>query len=283
MHQDITAPGTATRGLKKRMGRMALGRRRQLLSLFSFGLLLFCWFAATGFEYWEPLFDPLFLPSPVDVVETFFKLMETGYQGKSIAYHIAMSLFRFGTAFIFCILVAIPVGLLMGMSETVQALLDPPIEITRPVPKLAMLPLLIIWFGIGELPKVIIIILAVFPLLSISAMQSVKSVSERKIQAAYSLGATKWIVFRRVLLPASLPGIFTGIRMSIGVAVTMLVGAEMIATSDGIAWMALNSAEFLLTNVVLVGIGIMAVIGYGLDQLARIVERRVVHWSGKED
>lgn len=266
----------------RRLQRTLAGQKRRLLNILSFALMLFVWFALTGFGLWEPIVDPLFLPSPVAVVETFFRLMDTGYQGKTVGYHLMMSLFRFGLAFGICLLVAIPVGLLMGMSETIQALLDPPIEITRPIPKLAMLPLLIIWFGIGELPKVIIIILAVFPLLSISAMQAVKGISVKKIQAAYSLGATKRIVFFRVLFPASLAGIFTGIRVSIGVAVTMLVGAEMIATSDGIAWMALNSAEFLLTNVVLVGIGIMAVLGYGLDQLARVVESRVVHWSGKD-
>lgn len=256
--------------------------RRRLLNFASFAFLLVLWLALTGFGVFRPLVDPLFLPSPTSVVATFLKLMQTGYQGKSLAHHLGISLLRFGIAFLFCVAVAVPVGLLMGMRATVQALLDPPIEISRPIPKLALLPLLIIWFGIGEVSKVVVIVLAVFPILSISAMQAVKSVPKRKIQAAYSLGATDWIVFRRVLLPASLPGIFTGIRVTLGVGVTMLVGAEMIATSDGIAWMALNASEFLLTNVVLVGVGIMAVLGYSLDQLARYLERRLVHWSGRE-
>jgi taurine transport system permease protein len=86
----------------------------------------------------------------------------------------------------------------------------------------------------------------------------------------------------KVILPASLPGIFTGIRVCIGLGVTMLVGAEMVATSSGIAWMALSAADFLLTNVVLVAVIIMATLGYGLDQLARFAEGRIVHWSGKD-
>jgi taurine transport system permease protein len=102
------------------------------------------------------------------------------------------------------------------------------------------------------------------------------------VQAAYSLGASNRIVFLRVLLPASLPGIFTGIRVSIGIGVTMLVGAEMIATSNGIAWMTLAASDFLLSNVVLVGVGIMALMGFILDQVARAFENRFVHWSGKE-
>ncbi len=89
-------------------------------------------------------------------------------------------------------------------------------------------------------------------------------------------------IFWRVLLPASLPGIFTGLRVSVGIGVTMLVGAEMVATSDGIAWMALTAADFVQTDIVLVGVLIMATLGYGLDQIFRVLERRVVHWAGRE-
>ncbi|MBM3596630.1 MAG: ABC transporter permease [Alphaproteobacteria bacterium] len=258
-------------------------RRRRRLNLLSFAIMLLVWIAATGGAgFWTPVVDPVFFPSPLAVFEAFLRLIENGYQGRSLGHHLMMSLMRFGIAFGFCVTVGITVGLLMGMNETVQGLLDPPIEITRPIPKLALLPLLIIWFGIGELSKVIVIIMALFPLMSISAMQAVRGVSRRKIQAAYSLGATRWIVFWRVVLPASLPGIFTAIRLSLGVGVTMLVGAEMIATSNGIAWMALSAADFLLTDVVLVGVLMMAGLGYSLDQLARVIERRVVHWSGKD-
>jgi ABC-type nitrate/sulfonate/bicarbonate transport system permease component len=257
-------------------------RRERWLTLASFGGMLAFWVAITGSGLWPPLVDPVFLPSPVEVIRTFFKLMNTGYQGRSLAHHLLISLMRFGLAFGFCILVGVPIGLLMGMSRAARALLDPPIETSRPIPKLALLPLFIIWFGIGELSKTIVIAAALFPLISISSMQAVRSVSQRKIQAAYSLGAGPWTVFRRVMLPASLPGIFTGVRVSIGVGVTMLVGAEMVATSDGIAWMALSAADFVQTDIVLVGVLIMAALGYTLDRICRIIEARVVHWSGRE-
>jgi taurine transport system permease protein len=266
----------------------AIRRRRSartkglLLNLASFATLMLLWFAVTGFGAFPPLVAPLFLPSPGSVFATFLTLMRDGYQGQSLGTHLAISLFRFAVAFGLSVLVAVPLGLLMGMNEVVKSLCDPPIEITRPMPKLALLPLLIIWFGIGETAKVVIIALALFPILSISAMQAVRGVGRRKIQAALSLGASRWIIFRKVILPASLPGIFTGIRVCIGLGVTMLVGAEMVATSSGIAWMALSAADFLLTNVVLVGVIIMAVLGYSLDCLARWLETRIVHWSGKE-
>ena len=257
-------------------------RRDRWLGLASFAAMLGVWFAITGSGLWPPLVQPAFLPSPITVANTFVKLASTGYQGHSLSHHFLISLMRFGIAFGICVLIGVPVGLLMGMHTGVRAVLDPPIETTRPIPKLALLPLFIIWFGIGELSKTIVIIAALFPLISISAMQAVRTVSVRKIQAAQSLGATRATIFRRVLLPASLPGIFTGLRVSVGIGVTMLVGAEMVATSDGIAWMALTAADFVQTDIVLVGVLIMAALGYGLDLIFRALERRIVHWAGKE-
>jgi len=257
-------------------------RRDRWLGVASFGAMLAVWIAVTGSGLWPPLVNPTFLPSPLTVAQTFLKLANSGYQGHTLAHHFLISLMRFGIAFGVCIAVGVPVGLLMGMHSGVRAVLDPPIETTRPIPKLALLPLFIIWFGIGELSKTIVIIAALFPMMSIAAMQAVRSVSIRKIQAAQSLGASRSMIFWRVLLPASLPGIFTGIRVAVGIGVTMLVGAEMVATSDGIAWMALTAADFVQTDVVLVGVLVMAALGYSLDLLVRWLERRLVHWTGRE-
>lgn len=267
-----TAPNTAPRK----------GRSRWI-NLASFGVLLLLWFLITApLAGDKPLVAPLFLPSPMSVWATFLQLMQNGYQGKTLGHHVGISLMRFGLAFALTVLVAVPLGLWMGMNETVKAVLDPPIEISRPMPKLALLPLLIIWFGIGEVAKIVIIVLALFPILSISAMQAVRGVGRRKVQAAMALGASRTMIFRRVIFPASLPGIFTSIRVSIGIGVTMLVGAEMIATNAGIAYMAMSASDFLLTNVVIVGALIMAVLGYALDLLARALENKVVHWGGRE-
>lgn len=257
-------------------------RRDRWLTIVTFSCILALWTAVTGSGLWPPLIKPIFLPSPVDVVETFIRLTQQGYQGRSLLHHVTVSFNRFAIAFSACVVIGVPLGLLMGMSRPIRAVFEPPIQAIRPIPKLALLPLFLIWFGIGNLSKVVVIAAPVLPLIAIASMQAVRSISARKIQAAQSLGASPWVIFSRVVLPASLPGIFTGIRMAISIGVTMLVGAELTATSDGIAWMALTAAEFLSTDVVLVGVLIMAALGYGLDRMVRAIESRLVHWSGKD-
>lgn len=255
------------------------GRR---VSFISFLAMFAIWAVATTPILGKPMVSPVFLPSPQSVVMTFLKLAEEGYQGKSLLYHYGASMFRFSASFIACVLLGVPVGLMMGMFRIVRAALDPPIEFTRPIPKLALLPLFVVWFGIGEFSKIFMISFTLFPIISISAMEAVKSVSIRKIQAAKSLGASDATIFWRILLPGSLPGIFTGLRVSVGLGVAMLVGAEMVATSSGVAFMALAASDFLQTNIVLVGVTILAVTGYLLDLLVRVIEKVVVHWSGRE-
>lgn len=257
-------------------------RRDRWLTAATFIVILAIWAAVTGSGLWPPLIRPIFLPSPVSVVETFFKLASQGYQGNSLAHHVGVSFARFAVAFASSIVIGVPLGLAMGMARQVRAVLEPPIQAIRPIPKLALLPLFLIWFGIGNLSKVIVIAAPVLPLITISAMQAVRSISQRKILAARALGAGPLTIFRRVVLPASLPGIFTGIRVALSIGVTMLVAAELTAASDGIAWMALTAAEFLSTDVVLVAVLIMAAMGYGLDRLIRAIENHIVHWAGKD-
>ncbi|WP_333826317.1 ABC transporter permease [Pararhodobacter sp.] len=261
-------------------------RKRRLhdrwLTLATFLVILGTWALATGMGPWDPVIRPLFLPSPQRVVETFVQLWNNGFQGRTLMQHVGVSMYRFSVAFFFCIAIGVPLGLLIGMNNRVRAIVEPPIQAIRPIPKIALLPLFLIWFGIGDLSKIIVIGAPVFPIIVISSMQAVRSVSTKKIQAAQSLGANRWTVFARIVMPASLPGIFTGIRVSISIAVTMLVAAELTATSEGIAWMAMTAAEYLATNIVIVAVLIMALIGFTLDRVFWLMESRIVHWAGKD-
>ena len=215
----VTPSVTGTAAGGERTAKSIEDRRRRWLTFGSFASMIFIWFALTGFGTDAALVSPVFLPSPGAVVERFVILATTGYQGASLLHHVGISMMRFGIAFAFCVVFGVGIGLLMGMSLTARSLLDPPIEVTRPIPKLALLPLFIIWFGIGELSKVLVIISALFPLMSISAMQAVRGVSVRKIQAAYSLGASRWTVFRRVIFPLLVPALITGFTLAFARAI----------------------------------------------------------------
>jgi taurine transport system permease protein len=163
----------------------------------------------------------------------------------------------------------------------VRAVFDPLVEFYRPLPPLAYYTLLVIWLGIENGSKIALLYLAAFPPLSVAAMAGVRGVSPERIQGAASLGASRWQVFRHVILPSCLPDIFTGMRVSIGFTYTTLVAAEMVAATSGIGWMVLDASKFLRSDVIFMGNIVMGLTGIGLDRLIRLGERRFVPWKGR--
>src|SRR5881628_318453 len=148
---------------------------------------------------------PLFLPSPQAVLAKFVQVWSEGFAGATLLQHTWTSLYRVFGAFALACATAIPIGVLMGVSRVARGVFDPPIEFYRPLPPLAYLPMVIIWFGIDELSKVLLIYLACFAPLAMSARAGVRSVAQEQIQAAYSMGASKWQVTRYVVIPAAMP------------------------------------------------------------------------------
>jgi taurine transport system permease protein len=179
------------------------------------------------------------------------------------------------------VLTAVPIGVAMGMSRIARGIFDPPIEFYRPLPPLSYLPLIIIWFGIDELPKVLLIYLACFAPLALAARSGMKSASPEQIHAAYSMGATYWQVILHVILPAALPEILVGMRIAIGFGWTTLVAAEMVAAHVGLGQMVLNASNFLRTDIVIMGIVVIGVVAYLFDLFMRWVERKLVPWKGR--
>jgi taurine transport system permease protein len=227
---------------------------------------------------WMP---PLFLPTPETVLQRLWESARGDLTDAPLATHFGWSMFRVFTAFFLACLTAIPVGIAMGVSRIARGIFDPPIEFYRPLPPLAYLPLIIIWFGIDELSKVLLIYLACFAPLAMSARAGVRSVSQEQIHAAYSMGASKWQVIRYVIVPAAMPEILTAMRISIGFGWTTLVAAEMVAATHGLGQMVLNASNFLRTDIVIMGIVVIGAIAYLFDMLMRLVERIVVPWKGK--
>lgn len=235
------------------------------------------WWVASHLR-WLP---PLFLPTPETVFTRLYESAMGQLTDAPLAEHFGWSMFRVFSAFVAACVTAIPVGIAMGVSRVARGIFDPPIEFYRPLPPLAYLPLIVIWFGIDELSKVLLIYLACFAPLAMSARAGVRSVSQEQIHAAYSMGASKWQVIRHVIVPAAMPEILTAMRIAIGFGWTTLVAAEMVAATKGLGQMVLNASNFLRTDIVIMGIVVIGAVAYLFDLLMRYVEHLVVPWKGR--
>jgi len=226
--------------------------------------------------------SPLFLPPPGQVLTKLVSIAgPQGFMDATLWQHLAASLGRILVALLAAVIVGIPVGIAMGLSPTVRGILDPLIELYRPVPPLAYLPLMVIWFGIGETSKILLIYLAIFAPVAMSTLAGVKSAQQVRIRAAQSLGARRAQVLWFVILPGALPEILTGLRIGLGVGWSTLVAAELIAATRGLGFMVQSAGEFLATDVVLAGIAVIAVIAFSLELGLRALQRRLTPWHGE--
>ena len=239
--------------------------------------LFVVWFLVTNLG----LIKPLFLPSPQAVFQQFHEYLTGTANDKPLWQHLVASVLRVSVAFWLAFLTAVPVGIAMGMSRVVRGIFDPPIEFYRPLPPLAYLPLIIIWFGIDETPKVLLIYLACFAPLALAARSGMKSAAQEQINAAYSMGANYRQVILHVILPSALPEILVGMRIAIGFGWTTLVAAEMVAANVGLGQMVLNASNFLRTDIVIMGIIVIGVVAYLFDMFMRWVEHKLVPWKGR--
>ncbi len=249
------------------------------LSTLSLLVLLFVWWSVTALG----LVAPLFLPSPHQVVSKLLLVAgPQGFMDATLWQHLSASLTRMLIALTAAAAIGIPVGIAMGISPVVRALIDPLIELYRPVPPLAYLPLMVIWFGIGETSKILLIYLAIFSPVVLSTVAGVRHAQQVRLRAAASLGATRWQQLRWVILPGALPEILTGLRIGLGVGWSTLVAAELIAATRGLGFMVQSAGEFLATDVVLAGIAVIAVIAFGLELSLRALQRRLTPWNGEQ-
>lgn len=259
-----------------RQSRFTLPRSLKL-STATLLVLLAVWWAVTALQ----LISPLFLPAPQQVLHQLVVIASPqGFMDATLWQHLAASLGRILVALLAAVVIGVPVGIAMGLSETVRGLLDPLIEIYRPVPPLAYLPLMVIWFGIGETSKILLIYLAIFAPVTLSTVAGVCSVAQVRIRAAQALGANRWQLLRFVVLPSALPEILTGIRIGLGVGWSTLVAAELIAATRGLGFMVQSAGEFLATDVVIAGISVIAIIAFGLELGLRALQRRLTPWHG---
>lgn len=225
--------------------------------------------------------EPIWLPPPEAVFNRLVEIASTGYQNFTLWQHLGWSLLRVLAGFFLGALVGIPLGYAMGLSSWFRGWFDPIVEFMRPVPPLALIPLVIIWFGIWETGKIVLLFLAALWIMTIAARAGVAGVNISKIHAAYSLGASKFQILRYVILPNSLPEIFTGARVAMGVCWGTVVAAELVAAQKGAGMMIIAASRFQLTDIVIMGIVLIGIIGYGIDILMRRAETMLVPWKGR--
>lgn len=247
------------------------------LALISPFVILFVWALFTA----QGVVPAVLLPSPLAVATTMWDMLKSGYSGVPIWTHIGASLARVGIAFVFGAMFGIIIGLVRGRIRPVDALFLVPSEILRPIPPLGLIPLFILWFGIGEVSKTVLIFLFVLLIMMVNAQAGANAVGLDTMRAAQSMGANRWQVFRFVVLPSALPQIMTGLRVSMGTALTILVASELLGGDRGLGFVILDASSFFRTTYVFAGVIIIGLIGLVSDRVIAYAARKIVHWEGR--
>jgi len=250
----------------------------RLLSVITIIIIMLVWYWVTtsGFV------SDVLMPAPQKVWQCFLTIATEGYKENSLLTHLKDSMARLLGSFVLVVITAIPLGLASGTNSRIRAIIDPLVEFYRPLPPLAYYTLLVLWMGIENPSKVALLYLAGFAPVYLACVAGVSKIRQDLINGAYTLGANRRQVFFHVILPATLPDIFTGLKTSLGFTYTTLVAAEMVAAVSGIGWMVLDASKFLRSDVIFVGIIIMGITGVLLDRIIRLLEEKIVPWRGKE-
>lgn len=285
------ADNSLTRQKRVRFGDASAVNSGRLWSILTVAALLAAWAVATAQAFLDPLFWPalhggLFPWDDPDrakpgVIDRFVSLVTEGYRNVPLWTHVWTSVRRVVLGVAFGALLGVPLGFAMGLNSVARGILDPIVEFVRPIPPLALIPLVILWLGIDEAAKTFLLFLAALFIMLIAARAGVGSVRISKVHAAYSLGASKAQVLRYVILPNALPEIFTGLRTSMGVCWGTLVAAELVAADQGVGSMMMIAKNFLQTEVVVIGIILIGAIGFAIEMLMRSLESWLVPWKGK--
>ncbi|HUS94844.1 MAG TPA: ABC transporter permease [Patescibacteria group bacterium] len=242
-------------------------RRRNLL--LAIVVLLFLWEVASLLVN-EPI-----LPGPVTVGQTFLDEI-TG----DLASHFLYSTARVLASVILAVLLAVPAGLILGQSERLNQLFSPFVYMLYPIPKVVLIPVILLLFGVGDLPKIVIIFLILFFQILVLVRDSAANIEPKMILSVRSLGAGRRALFRYVYLPASLPAILTALRQSVGTAVAVLYVAELFATQKGLGYyISLNGSTLLNYPAMYAGVVAMSLLGLGLYFTVDILERRLCRWN----
>jgi sulfonate transport system permease protein len=214
------------------------------------------------------------LPAPETVADTLIDLIISGV----LAKHALVSLQRVGLGYVLAIAIAVPCAVLFSLSEAVRRTLEPLLEFVRQIPPLALMPLLILWLGIGETQKIGIIVLSCFFPIFLGVRGGIAAVDRKLIDVGTVCGLGRFEIMLRIVLPSALPAIVVGLRIGLGYSWRALVGAELIASSAGLGYMIVDAENLARTDIVLAGILVIGMLGLASDHLLRLLIRRKAPW-----
>ena len=220
------------------------------------------------------VFNPILLPAPDEVMRAGIKMAASG----ELLRHITASLSRVVWGFSIAAALGIVVGTALGRSRLLEHLVEPMLEMLRPIPPLAFLPMMVLWFGIGEASKVAFITYAAFFPIFTTTIEGIKYVDPVLIRAASSLGASERQIFWHVVLPAATPNIITGMRLAFGLSFFVIVAAEFIAADSGLGFLINDARTFFLVSNMLLGAAVIGIIGVLANVLLRRIEGRLLRW-----
>lgn len=229
--------------------------------------------------YWmmalRPGTNPALVPAPPQILQTLFEELTSG----DLWTNTLASLTRVLIGYLIGATLALVLGSLAGWFRTIGYVLNPIIDALRPIPALAYIPLVIVWVGIGEPSRIIIIALAVFKPIVVNARAGMQEVAQIYVDAARTLGASRWRVFATVAVPSAIPYFIAGMRTGVSTGFLALVAAELIAAPSGLGFMIQNAGQYFRTDVTIVGIIVIGILGAFLDQLASRAGRALTAWS----
>ena len=221
------------------------------------------------------------LPSPADVWRAGADIIQDGYRGTTLWENILATFTRMAAGFGLATILGVPLGLWMGRIRAVSAAVNWVIQFMRPLPPLSYMILLILWLGTGDGSKIALLFLTAFPIIVAASAAGVAQVSQQRVQAAQTLGASGAQILRHVVLPSAAPMVLTGLQVALAAAFSTVVSAELMAATNGLGWMVISSSMFLRSDVIVLCILILGVMGVSLAWGLRWLDRRLVHWRGR--
>nr|WP_198044683.1 ABC transporter permease [Lysinibacillus timonensis] len=252
--------------IKKKKAKIGAVNRVLKTGIVSWVIILLIWQITANFS------DPQFLPSPLLTIQGAIELITDG----TLFVYMGYSFGRVMIGWIIGIFIAIPLGLLIGTNKIARLLTEPVINFIRFIPPLAFITLFMMWFGIGEQSKVFLIVYATLFVVTINTFTGVLAIPEDKIRSAHSMGANKWQTLCYVIIPTSLPYMFTGAKLALGSSFMAIVGAEMVAANQGIGFMIWNARLYFQTDWIFVGLVILGIMGFVMDRLFTWFGRKVL-------